>query len=252
MFAGFVASLMFYGLDPALLCTGMKALAISAYNGTKGGLTGISIIVGIIVVLSLLPKFIAKRTSGQALRSFYHLISGIVVAYFLVLSRNTTFLVLSMLIGVYFLLEYLRQSDDRSSFTLFLKDASPRILKGHEMEGYTASFFYLLGALLVVLFLPIPLALGAVLVLGIGDSTATIVGLSVGRHNWTHNPDKSVEGTLGMFLTSLLVLQILDFGTFTTLLAAAGASAFESFKINLSDNIVVPLISAIIMISLSM
>lgn len=125
-----------------------------------------------------------------------------------------------------------------------------RAMREYEIRGFIATFFYALGILFVVLFLEPQFALGCIFILALGDPSAALVGMRYGQHKLGHNPDKSLEGSLAMLSVCILVLQILGFGLITTLFVSVSATIFESLRVKVSDNLLIPLISGMIMVSL--
>jgi len=55
------------------------------------------------------------------------------------------------------------------------------------------------------------LSVSGVLILGIGDSFASLVGTEFGRHKWSKSSQKSVEGTTAGIISILLLINIVQF-----------------------------------------
>ncbi len=91
------------------------------------------------------------------------------------------------------------------------------------------------------------IVIASVLMMGFGDGLAALIGSRFGKHGYSFiGGKKSVEGTLTMFLVSLLILFILySEGPWYMVLAVALLSTvLENLTPLGFDNITVPLISA--------
>ncbi len=102
------------------------------------------------------------------------------------------------------------------------------------MKG--AILFYL-GAFLTLLFFPEKIAAASIAVLAIGDSASTLIGKKFGRHKISGN--KTLEGSLGFFIFSFLIL--LFFVSPERAIFAALISAFAESVEQIDDNLSVPL-----------
>jgi len=80
-------------------------------------------------------------------------------------------------------------------------------------------------------------------VLGIGDGLSTLVGRR-GSRRLPWNPKKTAEGTLAFFIGSLLAWVFI--GPIAVLLAALAALA-ESLDLGIDDNLVIPIVCAIVL-----
>jgi len=104
--------------------------------------------------------------------------------------------------------------------------------------------------------------IAGILPMAFGDAAASLVGQKIGRHQFNIFSKKSIEGTIAMFtitlvsvMLSLLFFSYLcPFSTFTLLLASLGvavsATILEALTPKGLDNLVVPLISALVFLLL--
>ena len=83
--------------------------------------------------------------------------------------------------------------------------------------------------------------------LAIGDGFADIIGRKFGRIKWPHNNKKSIEGTLGFFVTSLISTQLLvnnfysyDYDFNKIIIISLISSLVETIS-TIDDNISIPL-----------
>lgn len=109
--------------------------------------------------------------------------------------------------------------------------------------GYGA-FWFVVGALLIAVFLQSTDEIAAVLlVLAAGDSAATIFGV-LGKHRLPHNQNKTVEGSAAFFIFSLFASYFV--GWTAVGLAALGA-AVESLNMPVDDNLLIPMFLIIVL-----
>lgn len=211
-------------------------------------------------VLIILGNYLSERMTKQQYRSFYHSIYGIIVVGILGVSADIALLFLAISLMLLLIAEYLRLSDDESSLTLYVKKVLNKPLRSYEKRGYVASFSYISGMMLVIIFLPPGLAIGSGLILSLGDPAAALVGRKFGKYKFKHNPDKSLEGSLAMFLVSFLALTgasylstisflsvTIDISVTMALFAALSAVILESFDLKASDNLLIPIFAGIVL-----
>lgn len=92
-----------------------------------------------------------------------------------------------------------------------------------------------------------PVAMIALLQLSIGDGFADVIGRKFGKTKWIHNNKKSVEGTIGYFITSLIGTNLVinnyyhfDFNLEKIIIFSLISSLVETFS-EIDDNISIPL-----------
>lgn len=109
--------------------------------------------------------------------------------------------------------------------------------------GYGA-FWFVVGALLIAIFLQSTDEIAAVLlVLAAGDSAATIFGV-LGKHRLLHNRNKTIEGSVAFFIFSLSASIFV--GWMAVALAALG-TAVESLDVQVDDNLLIPIALIIVL-----
>jgi len=102
----------------------------------------------------------------------------------------------------------------------------------------------LLAALLSVFIFPKIIAINAISILIISDTTSALVGRRFGRHRFLA---KSLEGSLGFFISAVLVVLVapkigrLPIEYIIGFIAAAIGTVVEALPIKIDDNISVPL-----------
>ncbi|MDY6930648.1 MAG: hypothetical protein SVJ22_01870 [Halobacteriota archaeon] len=193
---------------------------------------------------------LSARLNQQEYRSLFHVVPGLLLVYFCLVNTDIALLFLGICITVFFVGEYFRQSEDENFLSDLAKTMMNAALRGNEVAGYVATLFFLIGAIIVVLFLPYKFAVGSILVATVGDPSAVMIGKRYGNHKWGHNPKKSLEGSGAMFLVSALALSLTGFiPILTALVVSLSATLFESLPLKVSDNLIIPLISGMVLIS---
>lgn len=189
-------------------------------------------------------------TSGlQPWRKVFHAGTGIVVAWALLvpsLSRGQALLGLALAFALLSALDAIRlRRDDANAlfFRLFGALASPR-----EARGFASSTWYALGLLLTVALVPRPEAVSAVLVLGLADPIASVVGQRFGRRPLLGG---SVEGTL-TFLTVALAILVARHAWPAAVPAAVVATLAERRSWPLDDNLAIPLATGLTLLAVGL
>ncbi len=214
---------------------------------------GIEIIIstlGIGLFLIFIGNYLTEKFPKQEYRSFYHAAYGFLALGLISFSQDLAFAFLSLSISILFFGEYLRQSDDKSQLTIYVKKVLNKPLRSYEKRGYVASFSFIGGLILVTLFIPQIYAFAAALILSVGDPAAALVGRRYGNTPLTHNPDKTLEGSLSMLIVSIIALQIVGLPIILTFLTVTSATIFESLQLKVGDNLLLPVVAGIIMVSL--
>ncbi len=192
---------------------------------------------------------LVSRTRGlQPWRKAFHAFNGLVIAgalAFLDLTRSQALLILGV-IGVLLLVGDAVRLVSRDANELFFRSftslASPR-----EAKGLASSTWYAFGVLLTVALFPQPEAVSAVLVLGLADPIASVVGQSMGRRPFLGG---SVEGTTVFVLVALAVL-IPRHAIPAAVLAAGIAALVERRSWPLDDNFSIPIMTGLTLFGMS-
>lgn len=99
------------------------------------------------------------------------------------------------------------------------------------------SHFYLLTGSMMCLWMEngrIADNLSGVLVLGVGDAMASIVGKKIGKRKWTNLSNKSIEGTIG-FAISMMIVRLFESQQVVPILLT---SLMEGFSLQ-NDNLII-------------
>ncbi len=148
---------------------------------------------------------LVERTRGfQPWRKAFHAANGLLVAAALVrlqLPRSTAASILGAIAVTLLVSDLVRLRHPRSNelfFRTFNRLASPR-----EAEGLASSTWYALGLAITVLLAPIPVAVTGILVLGLADPAASLVGQQWGRRPFMGG---TLEGTLTFLAVAAVIV----------------------------------------------
>lgn len=124
------------------------------------------------------------------------------------------------------------------------------VMDRFEREEYRNKFpgkgpiFFMIGSILVLYLFPLHIALAAMMVLSIGDALSHIFGKLLSRRTYTHL--KSIEGTLVAIVASFFGALIFV-NAFAALAGVSLSLIFEDLKLDVDDNLFIPIIAAVIM-----
>jgi dolichol kinase len=192
------------------------------------------------VFLGMLAAFIlSKRMGKMGYRTLFHLIAGILILYFLLLSTGMTFIIVSFSLTLFLIAEYLRGCEP-NEVTDFIRRVFEPALREKEKKRYLATFHFLLGCLLVILYLPPDISFASILILTFGDSLASMVGTRYGSIKIFYNREKSLQGSLAMFFLCSILLLIMGF-EIRGILSSVSATFLESLPSRGADNLLIPI-----------
>jgi len=103
---------------------------------------------------------------------------------------------------------------------------------------------FLAGILFVVMLFPENMASAAIVVLAIGDSIATVIGVHFGKHKLLINKKKSLEGSLAFFASVVAILWFFD--PYKAVYVAIGVTLIEMLPL-VDDNLTVPITTAVLL-----
>ncbi len=178
--------------------------------------------------------------SNELVRKAIHLSSSIIpLSYWYLFERDV------ILRGVIFLslgfltAEYLRMHSSGSK-QLFLKFFGPA-LRNHEKKKLTGATYVFTGSVICIFLFPKELAVPSLLILSIADTFAALIGIPFGKHKFLA---KSMEGSLGFFIVSMIILSVFfPHQLVLNILIAALVTIAEAFPMNLDDNFLIPILS---------
>jgi dolichol kinase len=191
----------------------------------------------------------ATRHDLQLGRRFFHLMNGVSVA-----TAYAIFFTHTQIIHVFGTIACLVYVFDRVRIAYpeivarYAPAANRLLVRAEEQVRESAMTPYAIAVLLTILTVPKPAALIAIYTLAIADPASAVVGISWGRHKLF--PDRSLEGTLAFFGSTLAIAMLVLFGaTLASMwtvvamafLIALAAGAFDLVPLRIDDNLTIPL-----------
>ena len=183
-----------------------------------------------------------------ARRGAFHAVIGLAaVAALFFLPRLTVLVALAVVTAGFLSLEAARLCVPSLNKCFSIWFAS--LLREEEKSKLTGSSYFLIGCLITVLAFHQDIATLAILFLSLGDPAATVVGMWKGCIRlW----GKSIEGNIACLIVCLCVgipvATILENLTLTVaIVGAVFATLFQALPLRLSDNLTIPLGSAVAM-----
>ncbi len=200
---------------------------------------------------------LSRRVPHQVYRSFVHLTSGSAGLSLLLMSPDLFAVAFGVVIALLMVAEYFRRLDDPNPISMFLRRIMNPAMRGEEVEGLLAPLFFLSAALVVVLIVPPLVAAVSIAVLTYADPAAALVGRLIGKRPWGHNPQKTKEGSIAFVLAAFYSVLILNLffppeqriHPLLALMVAMSAALFESLPLRIGDNLILPTIAAMVLVS---
>jgi len=183
--------------------------------------------------------FFKKVTSNDRSLSFYmrkliHLSGIIIILLHLTLETKYVFGLMLFLTLAFFVSEILRI---RRTYLPIIHEIT-NYCKKKEEKGFLIEVFLFGLSITLLLLLPSKMFLIGSLPLIVGDSLAGIVGYTFGKHKLPYNQDKTIEGSLAFFV-STLIAYLLFFDPKTSLILSMFSSLLESL-LKKYENLLLP------------
>ena len=186
----------------------------------------------------------------ELLRKLIHLSSFWIVGLVWFLPRVWSILALSVITAFVLMTEYEAYKNSicariyRVLFSPVLREKE----KG-DVFGFSGAPYVLVAALLLVIIMPKAVAMFALSVLLVSDSSAAIVGRAVGRHKLLGK--KTFEGTAAFLLTGMIICFLFNWGfelpigiAFVGVCLGCLGDLFNE-KVYIDDNLSIPLLTAL-------
>jgi len=189
---------------------------------------------------------VKKIEEGELARKAIHYTASVVpvIYYFFFPGKKYALLILGA--GVIFMLiaELLRTKTPEN-YKLFLK-VFGWMIRSYERRQITGATYLLLSYFFAILFFEKNIAVIVLLFLSIGDPSACLVGLSMGRVKILG--DKTLEGTIAFIASSIIVTcWIPGVPWWIKISGAVVAGMVELFPWTIDDNFMIPLVSGLVM-----
>ncbi|MDQ1276582.1 MAG: hypothetical protein QG610_2160 [Euryarchaeota archaeon] len=206
-------------------------------------------------------EYLDKKSSlkGELERQLIHLFTGIFFIIFIYLTGDNALWLLLFLLALYLATSFLILKDKLpSSLSTFLcRWGRP----GKQNIPLKGTILLVCGIVISLALFPKEIVYASIAVVGFGDSVATIVGVTLGRHKLPYSQQKTIEGTLAGIIAAFIASMV-----FVTpvqaFVGSAGGMLLESvvdlqtikelnsqaaFRFFLNDNFLIPVFSGLLM-----
>jgi len=169
---------------------------------------------------------------------------------------GTSFILLGIYINAHYGIEVVRNillvnvifvvgSDyARLSFNLKVPFLEPFVMHSYEKEGFQGATYAAIGNLLALSFTDFDIAMAAICMFMYGDAVANIIGKTFGKAK-LFGRNKTIVGSLAMFVVSYLVGTIFVHDVHTPIFMALLATAIEVIIVAPADDFAIPLFTAL-------
>ncbi len=177
-------------------------------------------------------------------RKIVHLCTLSIPIGYVLTSKKTALLVLSLLFAGFLVTDLLRRYHPWFK-SFFGKYVIGKVLRERERTTFMGSTYFLFSSLLTILFFPRSIAIASILILILADTAAALVGKGIGKVRLF---EKTLEGSLAFFACSILIVWLYpSLNRASGSLAALGAALVEVLPLRLDDNLTIPLTAGAIM-----
>ncbi len=187
------------------------------------------------------------RLKEELLRKSIHFATSIIpIVYYFGASRQAILFVSLFLAAGFLTADILRMNFDLAR-RWFLIVFSKLLREDEQKRRFTGASWLFVGMTTTFYLFPKEAAVPAVLFLTLADPVAAIAGKKFGSDYFY---GKSVEGSLGFYLTASAIILIFTDYSWLGLGTALGAALVEFLPIGINDNILIPLFSGYILYAL--
>eukprot|EP01027_Heterolobosea_sp_BB2_P014836 GEZU01021286.1.p1 GENE.GEZU01021286.1~~GEZU01021286.1.p1 ORF type:complete len:253 (-),score=47.27 GEZU01021286.1:216-974(-) len=197
----------------------------------------------------------AKKLLTEFKRKTFHLLGLLIPCIYYYgtkfgfLTRMQTVYILGAIFAVLFTLDLLRLYVP--PFREFYMKVAGKIMRAKEANRINGTTFYVAGCALTILFFNPIIAVCSILFLNLGDLSAAMVGMSMGRTKIAGG--KSVEGTLANFVVCFFIgvvcfsdrIRLFEYISMVGALSATVTELVPLFGID--DNFTIPLVAGFFM-----
>jgi len=161
------------------------------------------------------------------------------------LTRGTVAMIISIVLGIYVVSELVRLRNIEMPLFYLVTEAAAS--KSELNEFVTSPITFALGIVFSLLFFPEPVGYAAVIILTLGDSTASFFGKLLGSYRYPYNKGKGIGGTVIGFIFAFLGCLFFINPTRAFIGALAGMFV-ETLPLPLDDNLTIPLVAGAVML----
>ncbi len=187
------------------------------------------------------------RLKEELLRKSIHFATSIIpIVYYFGVSQKVILFISLFLAAGFLTADILRMNFDLAR-RWFLIVFSRLLREDEQTRRFTGATWLFVGMSATFYLFPKEAAVPAVLFLTLADPVAAIAGKKYGSDYFY---GKSIEGSLGFYLTASAIILIFTDYSWLGLGTALGAALVEFLPIGINDNILIPLFSGYILYAL--
>jgi len=182
---------------------------------------------------------------NELLRKSIHICNSLFAYALFVFNQNSFAIYVGSFTIVVILFEIAR-INSKFFGAFFIRLFGPIIRDFEESGRLTGATYVMISSFLILFFFDKYICVASILIMSYSDTAAAIIGKKYGK---TKIFNKTLEGSLAFFLTSLIIILIIypEINLTLGFIAILAATLIESLPIGLDDNLTVPLIIAIIL-----
>ncbi|MHA2061870.1 MAG: diacylglycerol/polyprenol kinase family protein [Candidatus Sifarchaeia archaeon] len=140
------------------------------------------------------------KLKREVSRKLFHLTILVVIILYYFSNKPTTLLWCAIFLLGFVLSDIIRVK----AYYLFpLRKMADTVTRPFEKRALGAAVYFTIGALTTVFLFEKIIAIAAVTIAAAGDGMAAVTGTAFGRHKISKESQKTVEGAIGAFITSL-------------------------------------------------
>jgi len=195
-------------------------------------------------------------------RKSIHLCSISIPLLYCITNKSTIIILGIIFFLIMSLFEYSRFSNGKihiitQSIFHFLRFDINKLIRPHESSNLTGASYLCIATLIILFFYPKNIFIMAFSILAISDSLAALIGIRFGKIKLVGN--KTLEGAVTFFISAVLVSYVvcivskIDISIWIIIISCFATSVAELMakKINVDDNLLIPLVFCISMSCLS-
>jgi len=188
------------------------------------------------------PSLISRQ---DLIRETIHICGFLIpIASIYLLNRHLTAFLLFLVTLFYIISELVRMQGYNIPVisTITLNAA----VKSEIHEFVTAPIFYAIGIIIALVTFPEQVSYASIAILTLGDGCAELFGRRIGKHVYTYNKGKSIEGSVFGFVAALVGASLFV-SPLKAILGSAVGMFIESLPAPINDNLTIPIISGLVM-----
>ncbi len=190
-----------------------------------------------------------SQTNEIGRKAIHYTASLIPLLYYFFFNRYEAVIIMAILTVGITIGEMLRMKVP--FFRSIYLDIFGSVIRSHEqLNHFTGATFVFWGGLLTIWSFPKPIATTALLFLTVGDSSACLVGMMIGRIKLINS--RTLEGVIAFIVASLIMTWwIPDLAFEIKVVGAVTGSLVELVHRRVDDNLLIPLFSGVVMYMLT-